>query len=216
MPSSKALLPLLWFKKLISASSCCLAAQKPLKQHLWLGSSWIALKCSPQMYCFGWFVVVSDFLWSFCFWLLFVFFFNQSWNWGWPWWFARLQDAGSTWVESFLSTVAVMTWACSSHIWMSSTALKSCAFCWLWELARGCGRGIVFPNTGALCCLCVMAYTCLCDPSQHTARKASVTWMAQGKVQFCHLVGKVVRAASCSPVVFSGSGSGESQQLQPA
>lgn len=136
--------------------------------------------------------MVNYFVWGFC-----LGFFNQSWNWGWPWWRAGLQNVGSIWVESFLSTVAVMTQACSSHIWLNSTALTSCALCWPWELARGCGKGIVFPNTEALCCLCVIAYTCLCVITLSTQQGRHLWHFGcpQGKVQFGHLVEKVARAA---------------------
>lgn len=54
MPSFK-FLPVPPFKNLISASSCCPAAHKPLKQLLWLGSGWKALTHPPPppMYSFS-------------------------------------------------------------------------------------------------------------------------------------------------------------------
>lgn len=87
---------------------------------------------------------------------------------------------------------ASMGRACSSHIWLNSMALTSRALSWPWELASGCGKGIVFPNTGALCCLCVIAYMCLCMITL-TTQQARHLWhlgCAQGQLQLCHLMEK--------------------------
>lgn len=138
----------------------------------------IWLVCCGELFCLG---------------FLFAFFFLTSLGTeerGWAWRFAGPQDIGSIWVESFLSTVAVVTRACSSHIWLSSTALTSCALCWPWQLPRGWGKGIFFFSISWSPLLSV------CDHSHHTARKASLTLRRpQGKVQFYHLVEKVLRAA---------------------
>lgn len=148
------------------------------------------LNCSPPIYYFGWFVVVNYFV---C-----LGFFNQCWNWSWPWWYAGLQVVGSIRVESFLSIVAVMTRACSSHIWLTSTALTSCALCWPWELARSCGKGIVFPNTGALCCLCHGLW--VITPTTQQGR---------------HLFANTLDASGQGAVLPFGGEGGQSSQLLP-
>lgn len=92
---------------------------------------------------------------------------------------------------------AMMGRACSSHIWLNSTALTSRALSWPWELASGCGKGIVFPSIGALCYLCVIAYTCLCMITLITQQGRHLWHFGcpQGKLKLCHLMEKVVSAA---------------------
>lgn len=113
---------------------------------------------------------------------------------------------------------ASMGRACSSHIWLNSMALTSRALSWPWELASGCGKGIVFPNTGALCCLCVIAYMCLCMITL-TTQQARHLWhlgCAQGQLQLCHLMEKGGRYSHAVAPPLSAPGSAESQKLQPS
>lgn len=86
----------------------------------------------------------------------------------------------------------------SSHIWLNSAALTSHAWSWPWELASGCGKGIVFPNIAAFRYLCVIAYTCLCMITL-TTQQGRHLWRfgcQQGRLQLMLFGGRKVLSAA--------------------
>lgn len=178
MPSFKAFLPTTRFKNLLSASSCCPEAHKPLKQLIGLGKQLKgSYSPSPHPIC------SFSLLW----WRFFVLFFNQSQNGDWPWWSARLQRTGRVWVESFLLTNCTARgcdWASMQLAYLAeqSSSDISClkmtlrVGTWLWK------RVYFSKCWSTLLSMCHSLHVLVCDRAHHTARKTSLTlWIPSGQ-----------------------------------